>query len=177
MPQYLTTSADQSNNHYFFHTTDTTVNIGDQVIDQDGSSVLTAVSETDSQNFNQGKKRNIPLVDSDAIKVSGGNEVRYISNISNMQDSLRAIGATAYGFLPLWMRTPQAAGEQESGFTLAIPLCYCKPGTSATILTNINNSGFDFKKLDIEVDRYIVDSTTGNSNEQYILFANYEYNA
>lgn len=177
MPQYLTTSADQSNNHYFFHTTDTTVNIGDQVIDQDGSSVLTAVSETESQNFNQGKKRNIPLVDSDAIKVSGGNEVRYISNISNMQDSLRAIGATAYGFLPLWMRTPQAAGEQESGFTLAIPLCYCKPGTSATILTNINNSGFDFKKLDIEVDRYIVDSTTGNSNEQYILFANYEYNA
>ena len=109
--------------------------------------------------------------------MSGGDDIRHISNITNMRESLEATGQTTYGFLPLWMRTPQSAGTQESGFTLAIPLCYCKPGKSAEILANVRNSKFDFKTLDIEVDRYIVDSTTGDSNEQYILFANYGYNA
>ena len=32
------------------------------------------------------------------------------------------------------------------------------------------------KQINFDIDRYIIDSTTGNSNEQYILFPNYEYN-
>lgn len=173
----VTGIANQSNNTYFFPTNDTVLKVGDYVVGEDGSSILSVISETDSQNFNQGVRENIPLSDSDAILVSGGNEQRHISNITNMRESLEATGETAYGFLPLWMRTPQTAGTQESGFTLAIPLCYCKPGKSAEVLTNVKNSGFDFKTLDIEIDRYVVDSTTGVGAEQYILFANYNYNA
>ena len=176
-PEYITTGADESDKQYYFPTKDMTLAVGDTVVSNDQSSILTAIAETDSQNFNQGERKNIPLSDSDAILVSGGDDIRHISNTTNMRESLEAIGATAYGFLPLWMRTPQSAGTQESGFTLAIPLCYCKPGKSAEILTNVKNSNFDFKTLDVEIDRYIVDSTTGTSNEQYILFANYDYNA
>ena len=33
------------------------------------------------------------------------------------------------------------------------------------------------KNLDIEIDRYIIDSVVGNSNDQYIMFGNYNYNA
>ena len=40
----------------------------------------------------------------------------------------------------------------------------------------INKPSFDFTNLEFEVDRYIIDSTKGNSEEQYILFANYEFN-
>tara|TARA_B110000240_G_C13508901_1_gene457960 strand:- start:1218 stop:4565 length:3348 start_codon:yes stop_codon:yes gene_type:complete len=177
VPNYITSGVDESDKQYYFPTNDMTLAVGDYVISSDQSSLLTAIAETDSQNFNQGERTNIPLSDSDAILVSGGDEIRHISNITNMRESLETTGVTAYGFLPLWMRTPQSAGTQESGFTLAIPLCYCKPGKSAEILTNVKNSNFDFKTLDVEVDRYIVDSTTGDSNEQYVLFANYNYNA
>ena len=37
-------------------------------------------------------------------------------------------------------------------------------------MTYVKNSKYDFKQLDITIDRYIVDSTTGNSNDQHILF-------
>jgi hypothetical protein len=175
-PNYIATGADESNSQYYFPGSKTYLEVGDTVVSADYSSILTVLSETDSQNFNQGEAKNIPLADSDAIRVSGGDEVRHIANITNMRESLGATGATAYGFLPLWMRTPQSAGTQEAGFTLAIPLCYCKPGKSAEVLTNITNSKFDFQSLDVTIDRYVVDSTTGNSAEQYILFANYDYN-
>ena len=176
-PNYISTGADESNSQYYFPGSKTYLEVGDTVVSQDNSSILTVLSETDSQNFNQGEAKNIPLADSDAIKVSGGDEVRHIANITNMRESLEATGETAYGFLPLWMRTPQSAGTQEAGFTLAIPLCYCKPGKSAEVLTNIKNSNFNFQSLDVTIDRYVVDSTSGNSAEQYILFANYDYNA
>ena len=36
---------------------------------------------------------------------------------------------------------------------------------------------FDFKKLKYEIDRYIVDAVQGNTDEQYVIFGNYAYNA
>ena len=76
----------------------------------------------------------------------------------------------------LWMRSAQEASVQELGYVTALPLCYCKPGYSDDILLRIQNSKFNFKQINFDIDRYIIDSTTGNSNEQYILFPNYEYN-
>ena len=37
-------------------------------------------------------------------------------------------------------------------------------------------TNFKFNDIDFDIDRYIIDSSTGNSNEQYIVFANYQYN-
>ena len=141
-----------------------------------GLDTLTATANTDTDPFIFGE-HNVVKADSDAVLASGGQGKKYISNITNMQDSIKALGRTEYDFLPLWMRTPQVAGEQETGFILAIPLCYCKPGTSNEIMINLRNRTYDFKDLDIEIDRYIVDSVVGDSNDQYIVFGKYNYNA
>jgi hypothetical protein len=116
-------------------------------------------------------------IDSDAINVSDTkDQTRYISNITNMRKRLRAVGSNLRDFYPLWMRTAQLAGEAELGFRLAIPLCYCKPGEADNVILNIANSNFNFKQLNIEIERYNIDATDGVSNEQYLPFANYQFN-
>lgn len=102
--------------------------------------------------------------------------VRYISNITNMRDNIRNIGTTDRNFVPLWMRSSQPGSVNELGYTSAIVLCYCKPGTSAIIKSAINASGFDFSQFDLDLDRYIIDSTDTTSESQYLLFANFRYN-
>ena len=93
-----------------------------------------------------------------------------------MRDRIRDVGANLRSFYPLWMRTPQVQGEAELGYKLAVPLCYCKPGEGDQIILNIKNSNFDFKNFKVEIERYNIDATDGNSNEQYVPFANYQFN-
>jgi hypothetical protein len=76
----------------------------------------------------------------------------------------------------LWMRTPQENNIEALGYIPAVVLAYCKPGTGESLLLNVKNSNFDFTQINFDVDRYILDSSKGNSNEQYILFANYDFN-
>ena len=116
-------------------------------------------------------------VDSNILNVSRPNDIhRYISNTTNMRKNLSAVGETENEFLPLWMRTAQSGQTQALGYVMAVPLCYCQPGTSQGILTALKNSDFDFKQIDFEIDRYIIDSTEESGTEQYILFPNYQYN-
>jgi hypothetical protein len=100
---------------------------------------------------------------------------KFISNTSNIRDELREIGKTERDFLPLWMRTAQEGSLQELGFTLAVPLAYCKPGTADAILSAIRASEFDFRQFDLEVDRFVIDAVEGSSEDSYILFANREF--
>jgi hypothetical protein len=116
-------------------------------------------------------------VDSSAVKVSQDNDnTKYISNLRNMRDRISETGVTERDFLPLWMRTTQESSVQELGYTSAIPIVYCQAGQADQIMLNIKNNNFNFKTIDFDIDRYIIDSTTGSSNDQYILFANYEHN-
>jgi hypothetical protein len=75
-------------------------------------------------------------------------------------------------YLPLWMRSIQPGETQEINYVAAVPLCYCKPGGADDIILNIKNSGFDFKLLDYTVDRYIIDSVTGEYTDKYLVFRN-----
>lgn len=120
---------------------------------------------------------NVLKSDNTAIKVSASNDnIRYISNLDNMRDNIREIGVTNRSFVPLWMRTAQTNSVNEIGYTPAIVLCYCKPGTSNTIQAAIKASGFDFSIFNLDIDRYLIDSTDTLSQSQYVLFANYRYN-
>ena len=74
------------------------------------------------------------------------------------------------------MKTPQTSKSPATGFINAIPLCYCKPGQGKDVLENIKNSGFDFGQIDYEIDRFLIDSTLGNANAQFLKFTNYRYN-
>lgn len=116
-------------------------------------------------------------VDSTGYQASNPNVGQYYpSSISNWRDNLSGVGATERNYLPLWMRSYQPGSKEELGFTLAVPLCYCKVGTADDILLNIKNhiatTGFDFKLLDYTADRYIIDSVTGVSSDKYLVFRN-----
>ena len=138
--------------------------------------VVGTVEQITGDPFRFRPKNSVIKVDSDLLTASMSNdEIRYISNISNMRDNIKSLGTTEGGLLPLWMRTAQT-GNQALGYTTAVPLCYCKEGTSQNIALAVKNSGFDIKNINFEIDRYIVAGTEGNSADQYILFPNYQYN-
>jgi hypothetical protein len=113
-------------------------------------------------------------IDSTGYNISDNSPKKhYINSISNWRDNLAAVGDTERNYLPLWMRSIQPGQKQQLGFKLAVPLCYCKPGTADDIMINIKYSGFDFKLLDYTADRYIIDSVTGYSNDKYLVFKNH----
>ena len=120
---------------------------------------------------------NTITIDSNAIKIDQTtNSLLYISNIQNMRKRIREIGANSGDFLPLWMRTQQSTKSQQTQYVPAIPICYTVPGKSNAIVENIKNSGFDFKTINYEIDRYIVNTTLEDTGEKIILFANYKFN-
>lgn len=120
---------------------------------------------------------NTVKADNTILNVSQSTDnVRYLSNITNMRDNIREIGLTDRNFVPLWMRSSQPGSVNELGYTSAFVLCYCKPGTSEIIKSAINASGFDFSQFDLDLDRYIIDSTDTTSESQYLVFANFRYN-
>ena len=160
---------------------------GDVVYNFDTSFDIGARSGSISALYNQSISNNLaqrptPVentirADSDAVLVSDPNKIKkYISNISNIRGELLKLGRTERNFLPLWMRTAQEDSIQELGYTLALPLCYCLPGTSEIIKAGINFSNFDYRQFELDIDRYLIDSTEGVSDPKYIVFANYEYN-
>lgn len=116
-------------------------------------------------------------VDSTGYEVSNPNVNEYFPNsISNWRDRLSAVGETERNYLPLWMRSIQPGTKQELGFTLAVPLCFCKVGAADDIVLNIKNylntTDFKFSQLDFTADRYIIDSVTGTSSDKYLVFRN-----
>ena len=144
----------------------------------DGSTVANvgSVVYNKADPFRFRPKGGVIKVDTSILKTDSSDENRFIANTTNMRDNIAGIGTSAPGFLPLWMRTAQTGTVQHLGFVTAIPLCYCTPGSGTTIALAIKNSGFDFKTIDFEIDRYIIDSTTGVAQEQYVLFPDYQYN-
>ncbi len=88
----------------------------------------------------------------------------YPNSIENMRSRLK----TDIGYqvlerkvLPDWMQDKQA-DDTVLGWTLAAPIVYCKPGTSAKIKyrleQRIKTANLDIKKISFEVDRFILDN-------------------
>jgi len=126
---------------------------------------------------------NVITADINAITLDQDTDnVRYLSNINTMRQQIKNIesddrrAVSNRDFLPLWMRTPQEGSLNELDYVLALPIAYTKPGQSQTIKENIENSNFNFKELNFDIDRYIIDNTRDINREQYILFANYQFN-
>lgn len=97
------------------------------------------------------------------------------SSISLWRKRIEQLGLHDRNYMPLWMRTVQDGSVQELGFITAIPLCFCKAGRGDDILLNIKNylkttPKFSFNKLDYTIDRYTIDSVTGDTTDKYIVF-------
>ena len=110
-------------------------------------------------------------VDSDIPFVSDSDHQRIFPNsIKNMRKRIQSVGDRDREFLPLWMRSIQDNGSVESGYVKALPLCFCKPGSSSAVVARIKASGFDFKTIDFVADRYIIDIIDGEIEDKYLAF-------
>ena len=170
------------NNEIIIETKDQTLSVDAdesdfEIVIRSTDNVTIELQVTDSEPYKiQPQPINTIKVDSNAINISQSKDnLKYISSLDNMRDNISTIGKTKRSYLPLWMRTPQV-GLQELDYIPAIPLCYCKPGYAADIIRNLNGSNFDPKKLNYDIDRYIVKSANDKENETFILFANYQFN-
>lgn len=102
----------------------------------------------------------------------------YPNSVTNMQQRLREIIPSGdstlininENFLPLWMSSTQETTGTALGYTKAVPICYTQPGFGAEILENIQDSGFDFKNIEFEVDRLTIDSVEAETGDKYIAF-------
>jgi hypothetical protein len=101
-------------------------------------------------------------VDSGNYRASAHNDyLAYPNAIQNMRTRLKsAIGEAILErtVLPEWMQSKQP-DETIIGWTLAAPVVYCKPGTSAKIKYLLEQrTSVDLKTVSFEVDRYILDN-------------------
>lgn len=108
---------------------------------------------------------------------SHNNTVEYYpSSITQWRNHFASAGLTERNFLPLWMRSLQGTSKAEQGFTLALVLCYCNPGSADKIILNINNyvrtTGFTFNQIDFTADRCIIDKCTDVPQDRYLGFSN-----
>jgi len=99
-------------------------------------------------------------------------------SISIWRDQINAIPGIKKErrFLPQWMRSTQPGDASELGFVLAVPICYCQPGTADTVVDNINNGGFDFSSINYTVDRFVIDHTLDANHPAYLPFSTSESN-
>jgi hypothetical protein len=110
-------------------------------------------------------------VDSDIPFVSDSDHQRVFPNsIKNMRERINSVGDSDREFLPLWMRSIQDTSSFETGYVKALPLCYCKPGTSVNFIARIKAANFDFKSLDFVADRYIIDILDDVIEDKYLAF-------
>jgi hypothetical protein len=106
------------------------------------------------------------------------NKLYYPTSINNMRhrleslviDNMSYIDVNEYN-MPRFMQTPQLGNYVPPGYMKVIPICYALPGEGIRIFRKIQKSGFDFKLLDFEIDRIIVQNSLDNSTDKYLLFA------
>lgn len=102
----------------------------------------------------------------------------YPNSISNWRARLSQGRTVERNYLPLWMRSIQPSTKEQLGYTLAIPLCFCKIGAAADIMINIKASGFEFNLLDYTIDRIVIDSIRDQESgavilgDKYLVFNN-----
>jgi hypothetical protein len=130
--------------------------------------------DTDKSIWNRPIPFDATLDRNDIFAGDSGTAFKLPSSISLWRYRLKNMANTTKErtYMPLWMRSIQPGEYQEIDYVAAVPLCYCKPGGADTILLNIKYADFDFKLLDYTVDRYTIDSVTGEYTDKYLVFRN-----
>ena len=102
----------------------------------------------------------------------------YPASVENMKRQLETLVLPDYSyigvrkdFLPLFMQTIQPNSYRLPGYMKVVPLCYALPGNGAKIVSRIKLSGFDFKQLDFEIDRLIVENSLDTGSAKYLIFS------
>jgi len=96
-----------------------------------------------------------------------------VNNLRSMLETIKIQGTNIKideFHMPKFMRTVQNITGTPLGFVLAAPLCYTTPNNGITVSKRIAASGFDFKLLDFEIDRLIVEDNLSLSGNKYLVF-------
>ena len=103
------------------------------------------------------------------------NKTYYPSSIDNMRltlesikidDALIEVDKTQ---LPRFMQTAQTGSYSPTEYIPVVVLCYATPKDGSKIISRIKKSKFDFKLLDFEVDRIIVQQSTDYATAKYLI--------
>jgi hypothetical protein len=86
-------------------------------------------------------------------------ETVYPNAVANMRSRMKSLGHKEWDYLPLWMKTTQAGDLAPLGYVTAVPICYCKPGTSALVKKRIEDKQLNFKNIGFTIDRYVVNKS------------------
>ena len=86
-------------------------------------------------------------------------ETLYPNAVANMRSRMKSLGHKEWDYLPLWMKTTQADDLAPLGYVMAVPVCYCKPGTSALVKKRIEDKSLNFKNIAFTIDRYVVSNS------------------
>ena len=145
-----------------------------QIVDEyesNGKNISEVIELRDNINSNVLVSYDSIKVDSDIPFASDRDHQRIFPNsVKNMRRRLESVGDRDREFLPLWMRSIQDGSISETGYVKALVLFYCDPGKSTEILAKIRAANFNFKSIDFEADRYIIDIIDGVIQDKYIAF-------
>jgi len=83
----------------------------------------------------------------------------YPNAVANMRSRMKSLGHKEWDYLPLWMKTTQVGGLAPLGYVMAVPICYCKPGTAALVKKRIEDKKLNFKNIAFTIDRYQVNKS------------------
>jgi hypothetical protein len=123
-----------------------------------------------------------PLINSQGDSVDAviydNNQILYPNSVSNMRKQLEQIvlpnntyiSTNEYN-MPRYMRTPQEGDYRPPGYMRVVPLCYALPGYGAKIVSRIKLSGFDFKMINFDIDRLILENSLDSASAKYLIFA------
>jgi hypothetical protein len=86
-------------------------------------------------------------------------ETLYPNAVANMRSRMKSLGHKEWDYLPTWMKTTQSGDLAPLGYVMAVPVCYCKPGTSALVKKRIEDKALNFKNIAFTIDRYVVSNS------------------
>ena len=92
-------------------------------------------------------------------------ETLYPNAVANMRSRMKTLGHKEWDYLPLWMKTVQSGGKAPLGYVMAVPICYCKPGTSELVKKRIQDKALKFQNISFTVDRYTVGNNKISANQ------------
>ena len=95
----------------------------------------------------------------------GTMETLYPNAVANMRTRMKSLGHKEWDYLPLWMKTTQAGDLAPLGYVMAVPIAYCKPGTSALVKKRIEDKSLNFRNIAFTIDRYVVSKSTVSPSE------------
>ena len=104
-------------------------------------------------------------------------KVYYPGSIDNMRNTLSSIQLNDYSTigvddnrLPKFMKTNQTTGGPAANYIKCVVLCYVLPGQGGKILARIRAANFDFKLINFEIDRIVIEKPQDSATPQYLLF-------